>query len=101
MADERVGGVGFLSAPTSATVAADSTPYLFIEELYRKRFGRVRPELVLSIEEHVRQQVKKRAEKREAKLRRREAAAAAEVDTTGSSIVEPGFGNAGEDDPSW
>jgi hypothetical protein len=49
---------------------------LFIEELYLKRFGRPRPELVLSIEEHARQKEKKRAEKREDKLRRREAAAA-------------------------
>jgi hypothetical protein len=48
---------------------------LFIEELYQKRFGRARPELVSSIEEHARRQEGKRAEKREAKLRRREAAA--------------------------
>ena len=29
---------------------------LFIEELYRNRFGRARPEFVLSIEEHARKQ---------------------------------------------
>jgi len=49
---------------------------VFIEELYRKRFGRARPESVLSIEEHARQQENKRAKKREAKLRCRQAAAA-------------------------
>jgi hypothetical protein len=49
---------------------------VFIEELYRKRFGRARPEYVLSIEEHARRQEKKRAAKREAKLQRRQGAAA-------------------------
>ncbi len=64
---------------------------VFIEDLYRKRFGRARPESVVSIEEQARQQEKKKAEKREAKLRRREAAAAAaEVRTTGGAMVEPG-----------
>ncbi len=38
---------------------------LFIEELCRKRFGRAWPEFVFSIEEHARQQEKKKAEKRE------------------------------------
>lgn len=71
----------------------------FIEELYRKRFGRARPEFVLSIEEHARQQEKKKAEKREAKLRRREAAAA-EVGATAGTIVEPDQGLISEDDPS-
>ncbi len=70
---------------------------VFIEELYSKRFGRARPEFVLSIEEHARQQEKKqarrqerkRAEKREAKLQRREAAAAeagATVGTVGAKM---------------
>jgi hypothetical protein len=54
---------------------------LFIEDLYRKRFGRARPEVVLSIEERARQQEKRAAEKREAKLRRRAAAA---VDASGA-----------------
>jgi len=57
---------------------------VFIEELYRKRFGRTRPEFVLSIEEHARQQEKKRAEKREAKLQRRKAAAAEAGGTVGT-----------------
>jgi hypothetical protein len=47
----------------------------FIEELYEKRFGRERPEIVLSIEERFRQQEKKKAAKREVKLLRREVAA--------------------------
>ncbi len=68
---------------------------LFIEDLYQKRFGRSRPEVVLSIEERARQQEKKAAEKREAKLRRRAAAAvdasgaAAGPVASGEEIVEP------------
>ncbi len=58
---------------------------LFIEELYRKRFGRARPEFVLSIEDHARRQEKRRAEKREAKLRRCEAAAAGARGTAGTA----------------
>jgi hypothetical protein len=72
---------------------------VFIEELYRKRFGRARPEFVSSIEEHARLQEKKKAEKREAKLRRR-AAAAAEVGATAGTIVEAGLGLVSEDDQS-
>jgi hypothetical protein len=60
---------------------------LFIEELYRNRLGRARPEFVLSIEDYARQQEGKRAEKREAKLRRR-AAAAAEVGATVGKVAE-------------
>jgi hypothetical protein len=70
---------------------------VFIEELYR--FGRARPEFVLSIEEHARLQEKKKAGKREARLRRREAAAA-EVGATAGTIVDPGRGLVSEDDPS-
>jgi hypothetical protein len=70
---------------------------VFIEELYRKRFGRSRPEFVLSIEEHARLQERKKAEKREAKLRRREAAAA---EVAGGIIAEPALGLAGEEDSS-
>jgi hypothetical protein len=73
---------------------------LFIEELYRKRFGRARPEFVLSIEEHARQQEKKkRAEKREAKLLRRKADAA-RVGAAVGKVVEPGRGLVSGDDPS-
>lgn len=75
---------------------------LFIEELYEKRFGRPRPETVLSVEEHARRQEKKRAEKREAKLRRRAAAAAAgAVGTVGartSSAIEQLPGAAGSEE---
>ncbi len=72
---------------------------LFFEELYRKRFGRARPEFVLSIEEHARQQEKKRAEKREFKLLRRKADAA-KVGATVGKVVEPGRGLVSEDDRS-
>ncbi len=72
---------------------------LFIEELYRKRLGRARPEFVLSIEEHARQQEKKRAEKREFKLLRRKADAA-KVGATVGKVVEPGRGLVSEDDRS-
>ena len=39
----------------------------FIEHLYWKRFGKERPDVVVSIEEWVRQEEKKKAAKREAK----------------------------------
>jgi hypothetical protein len=39
----------------------------FIEHLYEKRFGKPRPDVVLSIEDMARRQEKKKAEKREAK----------------------------------
>ena len=42
----------------------------YIEHLYVKRFGRARPEVVMSIEERVCRQQKKKAEKREAKRQR-------------------------------
>ncbi|MDA2927579.1 hypothetical protein MYX78_10195 [Acidobacteria bacterium AH-259-G07] len=45
----------------------------FIEHLYSKRFGKNRPDSVLSIEGKVRRDEKKKARKREAKLRRRQA----------------------------
>ena len=43
----------------------------FVEELYEKRFGRTRPEIVLSIEEQARQQAAKKAGKNAAKAERR------------------------------
>jgi hypothetical protein len=43
----------------------------YIEYLYEKRFGRNRPESVLSIEERARLQARKRATRREAKRHRR------------------------------
>jgi len=47
----------------------------FIEHLYLKRFGRDRPENVLSIEDRIRREEQKKALKREAKQRRRQAEA--------------------------
>lgn len=43
----------------------------FIEELYRKRFGKERPEMVHSIEERTRLEEQKKAAKRERKRLRR------------------------------
>jgi hypothetical protein len=47
---------------------------IFIEDLYFKRFGKERPDEVLSIEERARRIEAKKAAKREAKLLRRKAA---------------------------
>jgi hypothetical protein len=44
----------------------------YIEHLYFKRFGKERPDVVLSIEEKIRRDQEKKAQKREAKLRRRQ-----------------------------
>jgi len=44
----------------------------YIEHLYFKRFGKERPDLVLSIEEKIRRDKEKKAQKREAKLCRRQ-----------------------------
>lgn len=44
----------------------------YIEHLYFKRFGKERPDIVLSIEEKIRRDQEKKAQKREAKLRRRQ-----------------------------
>jgi hypothetical protein len=43
---------------------------IFIEDLYFKRFGKERPDVVLSIEEIAKKQEEKKAAKREAKRRR-------------------------------
>ncbi|MEK7993769.1 MAG: hypothetical protein AAB403_08210 [Planctomycetota bacterium] len=51
----------------------------YIEYLYFKRFGKERPDVVLSIEEKVRRDQEKKASKREAKLLRRQAEAAAQA----------------------
>jgi len=45
----------------------------YIEHLYFKRFGKERPDVVLSIEEKVQRDVEKKARRREAKLRERQA----------------------------
>jgi hypothetical protein len=43
----------------------------FIEQLYEKRFGKTRPESVLSMEERARLEAQKKAARREEKARRR------------------------------
>ena len=45
----------------------------YIEHLYFKRFGKERPDMVLSIEEKVRRDEENKARRREAKLQRRQA----------------------------
>ena len=45
----------------------------YIEHLYFKRFGKERPDMVLSIEERVRRDEEKKARRREAKHQRRQA----------------------------
>ena len=62
----------------------------FIEHLYRKSFGKDRPDVVLSIEERARKDEKKKAAKRQAKLLRREARKAA---PTESSSPQPPVSN--------
>jgi len=44
----------------------------YIEHLYFKRFGKERPDTVLSIEEKIRRDEAKKAQRREAKLHRRQ-----------------------------
>lgn len=44
----------------------------FIEELYRKRFGKDRPAVVMTIEQRARAEAQKKAERREAKRLRRD-----------------------------
>jgi hypothetical protein len=54
----------------------------FIEHLYRKSFGKDRPDVVLSIEERARKDEKKKAAKREAKRLRREVKQAAPTESS-------------------
>jgi len=57
----------------------------FIEHLYRKRFGKDRPDNVMSIEDRIRREEERKSLKREAKLRRRQAEAAQEDGALGHS----------------
>ncbi len=57
----------------------------FIEHLYLKRFGKDRPDSVMSIEDRVRREEGRRALKREAKLRRRQAEETQENGANGHS----------------
>jgi hypothetical protein len=52
----------------------------FIEHIYAKRFGRERPEVVVSVEEHARQLERKKAARKAAKAARAERAAQAPAD---------------------
>ncbi len=64
----------------------------FIESLYEKRFGRPRPEKVLSLEELVRVRARKQQVRREAKARRRlerNEQGAAVTDGSGSEKTGP------------
>ncbi len=45
----------------------------YLEHLYQKRFGRERPEVILSIEEKIRRDEAKKARRREGKVKRRRA----------------------------
>jgi len=45
----------------------------FIEHLYFERFGKERPDVVLSIEENMRRKKRKKAQRREEKRRRQQA----------------------------
>ena len=51
---------------------------LFIEHLYMKRFGRERPEVVMSIEERAQAQEAKKAARREPRINARENAGSAQ-----------------------
>src|SRR6266498_3993764 len=48
----------------------------FIEHIYARRFGRERPEVVVSVEEQVRQAEKKKAERKDARAAPRQSTAA-------------------------
>ncbi len=55
----------------------------FIERLYLERFGRERPEVVMSVEEWARRKAAKKAARKEARRQAREAAAAQAGTETG------------------
>jgi hypothetical protein len=57
---------------------------LFIEHLYFKRFGRERPEIVMSIEERAQGQRDKKAARREARMKAQEEALSLQERFTGS-----------------
>lgn len=61
---------------------------LFIERLYRKRFGKDRPDVVTSVEQKVQAEAAKRAARREAKRLRREAQFVADRLRIGAQVNE-------------
>ena len=56
----------------------------YIEHLYFKRFGKERPDVVLSIEDKVRRDEERKARRREAKLQRRQAETAEQKESEAS-----------------
>ena len=56
----------------------------YIEHLYFKRFGKERPDTVISIEDRVRQDEAKKARRRDAKMKARQAISADENPRRGS-----------------
>jgi len=60
----------------------------FIEHLYEKRFGRARPEEVLSIEERAKRQAARKAQKK-AEKRERRTLEATDLATHGPTATEP------------
>lgn len=63
---------------------------VFIEHLYQKRFGRDRPERVLSIEERAKELAAKKAARRVAKQERRRAAEMLDSDSSAVDRVPEG-----------
>jgi hypothetical protein len=57
----------------------------FMEHLYRKRFGKDRPDNVMFIEDRIRREEERKTLKREAKLRRRQAEEAQQDGANGHS----------------
>jgi len=55
----------------------------YIEHLYEKRFGRQRPEVVMSIEDRFKEEIRRRAEARERRRLRKEAEAGGETFSKG------------------
>lgn len=60
----------------------------FIEDLYFSRFGKERPDIVLSIEEKVRVAEEKKGHRRQAKLLRRQAEAADQAEPEASHLTD-------------
>jgi len=60
----------------------------FIESLYEKRFGRLRPEKVLSIEDTARERARKEQARREARAKRRPTGSAEQNPAAGDGISD-------------
>jgi hypothetical protein len=60
----------------------------FIEDLYEKRFGKTRPDVVLTMEERARSEARKKAARREEKGRRRAESVPRSEENPGS-VEEP------------